>query len=81
MTEEYAAFKRAELERWYDGECADRVAEARRATMERFRAMRQDYQTMPHAEFPVKWPDWKEWEDALPTSCGCQDCQLWRSGS
>lgn len=56
-------------------------AEARRLVVDRMLAMRRDYQTLPHAEFPVKWPDWREWKDVLPTVCGCEDCRLWRSGS
>lgn len=44
-------------------------------------AMRRDYQTMPHREFPVKWPDWRQYADILPTTCECKDCRLWRSGS
>jgi hypothetical protein len=31
--EAYAAFKRSELQRWNDGECAGRVAEARHAAL------------------------------------------------
>ena len=35
----------------------------------------------PHAQFPAKWPDWREYEEVLPTRCDCRDCRLWRSGS
>lgn len=47
----------------------------------RMRAMRHDYQTLPHAEFPTRWPDWRDYEEVLPTYCSCQECRLWRSGS
>lgn len=49
--------------------------------LERMRTMRHDFQTLPHAEFPVKWPDWRDFEEVLPTHCSCKDCRLWRSGS
>jgi len=55
--------------------------EAAAAERERMRSMRHDYQTLPHAEFPIKWPNWREYEEVLPTYCGCPDCHLWRSGS
>jgi hypothetical protein len=57
------------------------LAEERRLERERMQAMRLDYRTMPHAEFPIKWPDWRDYEEVLPTSCSCRECQLWRSGS
>lgn len=57
------------------------IDDVRNATLEKMRAMRIDYRTMPHAQFPLKWPDWREWEEVLPSQCGCQDCRLWRSGS
>jgi len=52
-----------------------------RDTLATMRAMRVDYATMPHREFPIKWPDWRDFEEVLPTVCGCPDCRLWRSGS
>jgi hypothetical protein len=51
------------------------------AVMERMRAMRHDFQTLPHAAFPVAWPDWRALQEVLPTYCGCEDCRMWRSGS
>ncbi len=50
-------------------------------TLDRVRAMRLDFRTLPHREFPIEWPDWRDYEEVLPSYCGCQDCQLWRSGS
>lgn len=55
--------------------------EARDKEMERMRAMRHDFQTLPHAEFPVRWPDWRDYEEVLPTYCSCRECRLWRTGS
>lgn len=54
---------------------------AARAERELMRSMRHDYQTLPHAEFPVKWPGWRAYQEVLPRTCDCQDCRLWRSGS
>ena len=51
------------------------------AVMERMRAMRRDWQTLPHAQFPVKWPDWRSLQEVLPTRCDCAECSLWRRGS
>ena len=56
-------------------------AELRRQAVERMQAMRLDYRTMPHAKFPIKWPDWRDYDEVLPSYCGCGDCSLWRSGS
>ena len=55
-------------------------AEARQQAVERMQAMRRDYRTMPHAQFPIKWADWKDYDEVLPTNCSCQECRLWRSG-
>jgi hypothetical protein len=57
------------------------LAEERRLVVKRINAMRYDYRTLPHGQFPVKWPDWKGYEELLPSNCSCQDCRLWRSGS
>jgi hypothetical protein len=51
------------------------------AERDRMRAMRHDFQTSPHAEFPKRWPDWRVYEEVLPTRCDCAECRLWRSGS
>lgn len=56
-------------------------AAARQEERAHMRAMRHDYQTLPHAAFPAKWPDWREYAEVLPTQCDCQDCRLWRAGS
>jgi hypothetical protein len=55
--------------------------EARRQERDKMLAMRRDFNHLPHKEFPAKWPDWRQYEEVLPTYCGCGDCTLWRSGS
>ena len=50
-------------------------------TLNYFTAMRIDYRTIPHKEFYEKWPDWRDYEEMLPTVCNCRECSLWRSGS
>lgn len=59
----------------------DARTDGRREAVERMQAMRRDYRTMSHAEFPIKWPDWREYDEVLPTNCSCRECTLWRSGS
>lgn len=65
----------------YDDAHIHGIAIGTRQERERMRAMRHDFQTLPHAEFPSKWPDWRDYEEVLPTYCGCHECRLWRSGS
>jgi hypothetical protein len=54
---------------------------ARQLERDKINAMRLDFRTIPHGEFRSKWYDWRDYNEVLPSYCGCSDCMLWRSGS
>lgn len=56
-------------------------AAARQLERDKINAMRLDYRTIPHGEFRKKWYDWIQYQEVLPSYCGCPDCSLWRRGS